>query len=100
MKQNATTFELLCCRITVDGASFILVDMYRPGSVSQSSAFFNEFTGLLEIIATLKLPDSITGDLNIQLQKRNDVDAVRLVDVLRSFRLLQHVSLSTHDRGG
>ena len=40
------------------------------------------------------------SDLNINLQKRDDVDAVRLIEVLSSFDLLQHVSSPTHDRGG
>ena len=78
-------------------ASFILIDICRPGSVPPSSAFFNEFTGLFEILATFQLSVTITGDLNIHLQKLDDADAVRL-HVLSSFDLLQHVSSPTHDR--
>ena len=100
MKLNAMTLEFLCCHITVDGASFILVDIYRPGSVPPSSALFNEFTGLLEILATFQLPVTITGDLNIHLQKQDDVGAVTLVNVLSSFNLLKHVSSPTHDSAG
>ena len=96
MKLNATTFAFLCFRITVDGASSILVYIYRPGLIKQSSVFFN---GPLEILATFQLPVTITGDLNIHLQKREDVDAVRLGGVLNSFNLLQHVPSPTHDRG-
>ena len=65
-----------------------------------SSTFLNEFTRLLEILATFQLPVKLTGDLNIHLQKRDDVESVRLVDVLSSFNLLQHVSSPTHGRSG
>ena len=100
MKLKATTFKFLCRRNTVEVASFILVDIYRPGSVQPSSAFCNEFTGLLKMHATFQLPVAITGDLIIHLQKRDDVDAVRLVDFVSSCDMLQHVSSPTHDRGG
>ena len=32
VKLKLTTFEVMCCLITSGGASFILVNIYRPGS--------------------------------------------------------------------
>jgi len=43
-------------------------------------------------------PVVIGGDINVE--KPNDPDAVRLADLLASFDLVQHVAEPTHQLGG
>ena len=100
VKVRVTTFEHLCCRATIGGASSILIVLYRPGSSSPSSEFFTEFTGLLEHMSSVALPVTITGDLNIHFEREGDVHARKTIDILNTFGLIQRVSSSTYQQGG
>jgi len=45
-----TTFESVCLQLTSSGCSFVLLTVYRPGSVRPTSAFFDELSSLLEVL--------------------------------------------------
>ena len=45
---TASTFEFLCCRVIMAGASIVTLTIYRPGSQSICVAFFDELIKLLE----------------------------------------------------
>ena len=61
---------------------------------------YSDFTTLLESLATYRCPVIILGDLNIHLERSNDVRVVELNDLLESFELCQCVNQSTHSKGG
>ncbi len=65
----------------------------------QLKRFFEEFTSLLESISTSKSTIILTGDLNIHVDNANDVMALRFLDMLDAFGLVQHINRSTHARG-
>ena len=96
---QATTFESLA--FTVGGRSTAAVLLvYRPGSQQVSNLFFEELTRYLEVLALYKCQIVIAGDFNIHVEKNDDRDAARLLDLFASFDCTQHVHEPTHARGG
>ena len=96
---QATTFESLA--FTVGGRSTAAVLLvYRPGSQQVSDLFFEELTRYLEVLALYKCQIVIAGDFNIHVERNDDRDAVRLLDLFASFDCTQHVHEPTHARGG
>ena len=81
------TFEHLCCRVISQGASSVLVNIYRPGSEQLTSEFFKEFRGYLEFLSTFSLPVTITGDINIRLDRIADSDTANFTSLLESFNI-------------
>ena len=100
VKLKLTTFEVLCYRITSGGASFVLVNIYRPVSMLLSDTFFKQFMSLLEWIVTFSLPVTITGDMNVHFKLNDNTNIKKMIDILETFRLTQHISVPTHDRNG
>ena len=45
----ANTFESVCVQLTTPGGSFVLLTVYRPGSVKPIGAFFDELAAAIEI---------------------------------------------------
>ena len=96
---RAETFESLA--FTVSGQSTVAVLLiYRPGSQQVSNLFFDELTRYLETLALYKCQIVVAGDLNIHIERKDDTDALRLLDLLSSFDCIQHVQEPTHTRGG
>ena len=64
-----------------------------------TTIFFDEFSKFLEsaVLCTDQL--LITGDFNIHVDVTDDVDAVKLQELLESTGLQQHVNVPTHIRG-
>ena len=64
-----------------------------------TTIFFDEFAKFLEsaVLCTDQL--LITGDFNIHVDVTDDVDAVKLQELLESTGLQQHVNVPTHIRG-
>lgn len=97
---HPTTFEVVVARVTVKRYAGTVVVIYRPGSEAVQSAFFDELADLLDRVATLAEPIHLVGDLNIRLDRADDPNAVRLVDLLGSYGLQIRVSSPTHQQGG
>ena len=55
---------------------------------------------LLDRLATFIEPVSVAGDLNVRLDRVDDLAAIQLVDVLADHGLSNHVTMQTHDLGG
>jgi hypothetical protein len=89
-----TTFEVLGCSLRSASTAVVHIVIYRPGSAAVSELFFDEFTRLLEIVATFRTQIIITGDFNVN--DSTDRHACRLAEILDSFDLLQSVSQPTH----
>ena len=100
LKVKVSPFEHLCGRMTLDDVSSLLVVIYRPGSQPITPKFFDYHTKLLESLCLLSLPIPITGDLNVHIERPDDADSGRLLELLTAFRLVQQIELSTHDAGG
>ena len=64
-----STFEQLFCSVSSKGASAIITTIYRPGSLPPSAAFFKDFNAYIELIATFMMPVTLTGDVNIHLNR-------------------------------
>ena len=76
LKLKATRFDKLSRHAR--GASTMIVAMYHPCSQPISNAFYSKFTTLLELFATFLSPTIITGDINVHLEKPDDVDSRKL----------------------
>lgn len=97
---HPTTFECLILRITVGVSVAHLAAVYRPGSKPITSAFFEEFTQLLDFLGSSPLPFIVSGDLNIRMDRPADPHTVSFHEILDSHNATQWVSLPTHSQGG
>jgi len=98
---SCKSMEFVCCRLNTGcQGDMIILSVYRPGSKPLTDEFYSEFTTLLESLATYRCPVIILGDLNIHLERCNDVRTVEFNDLLGSFDLCQCVQESTHCNGG
>ena len=95
-----TTFECDCVRLSSSGSSCLLLVLYRPGSDHVTSQFFDDLARILEFLASQSSPLVLTGDVNVRLDRPTDPASVRFNDLLESFALTQHVTVSTHRLGG
>jgi len=95
---TVTTFEFLYVVITVGNASLSVFGIYRPGSQTVTSTFFDELSSVLEQISLHTRQFVICGDLNIHVDDCNDSCSVRLAELLESFDCVQHVDEPTQRR--
>ena len=63
------------------------------------STFFSEFSDYLETVVLCKEHLLIGGDFNIHVDVPEDSDSIKLLDLLESFSLCQHVVGPTHILG-
>ena len=79
--------------------------IYRPPKSSKNKSiktdFLCEFSSLLEYTTCITLPGFllIVGDFNFDITNLQSRDSVKLIDLLDSRNLKQHVSHPTHDKG-
>jgi len=62
--------------------------------------FFDELADLLDTVATRTESVYLVGDLNIRLDRADDANAVRLVDLLSGYGFNIQVSVPTHQLAG
>jgi len=77
-----------------------ILTVYRPGSTSAQLAFFDELSELLDSVITRSEPVYVVGDFNVRLERDDDVNAVRLVDLFSAYGLVVRVTVPTHQLGG
>jgi len=85
---------------TANGMSFILLSLYRPGSIHPASLFYDELTTVLEALVLRSCPVIIGGDFNVHVELPNDPHAIRLSELFATFNIVQHVHGKTHVQGG
>jgi len=78
------SFEGLCTRLSMDGATLVFMSIYRPGSSRPSSVFFDELTGVLETLVMHACPVIIGGDFNIHVEDPSDPNAAHLSELFAS----------------
>ena len=104
MKKHALpemkTFEGLCLKVRSGSHDFILLSVYRPGSMRVTPQFFEEFSTVVESLITQSCPIITCGDFNIHVEDSADHNSTRFVELVNSFDLTQHVKQPTHQHGG
>lgn len=95
---NCTSCELLCTRITSGTSLCVVVVVYRTGPVT--SAFFSEFSEVLDHIVTYVDPTCVVGDINFRLDRPDDPLSRQFTGTLSDHSLACRVTTPTHDRGG
>lgn len=98
-KMKPKTFEHLCCRVGGGLATRLLVAIYRSGSQRVSDKIFREFSTLLEMLATFNSANLVAGDMNIHLERPDDVDSQRFAQ-LDGHGFQQIVREPMHEHGG
>src|SRR6218665_1133594 len=100
LHQTPLTFEALAVSFSSKRGPVTLLAIYRPGSAHPSSAFFEEFSALLEQFAVYDSQLVLTGDLNLHLEDPSRPGVAEFAAALSQFGLKQHVSEPTHRSGG
>jgi hypothetical protein len=95
-----STFEVDSARLEVSQFRDVVVVVYLPGSQAIQPAFFIELAAVFEVVATLREPVFITGDLNIRLDRPDDRHSVQLYDLVASYGFVISRTMPTHRRGG
>ncbi len=88
-----TSFEYLALELKAE-LSVLIITFYRPPRYS--SLFLQE---LISLCITRYDRLILNADLNININKKNDSNAMELVNLLDSFELTQHVNEATHQHG-
>ena len=77
----------------------MLLAVYRPGSYALSQLFFDELSAVFERLAAFGCPIVVCGDFSIHVDNTDDINSVRLCELLQSFDCVQHVVEPTHNAG-
>jgi hypothetical protein len=96
----ASTFEVVCIRLTSGSYHCVLVVIYRPCSAAVTVKFFTELADVLDRVAVLSGPVFVAGDVNIRLDRLNESSTRQLVELFASRGLLISATELTHNRGG
>ncbi|ESN90134.1 hypothetical protein HELRODRAFT_182831 [Helobdella robusta] len=97
---TVTTFEVLAVKLIIDRQDFILLAVYRPGSVQPLVLFFKELTVVLDSITVLNSRIVLAGDFNIHVERGSDTHAATLGDIFENYCLVNHTKEPTHILGG
>lgn len=97
---NTKTFESTLFTIGSRSSTVAVLLIYRPGSTPPTEQFFTELTAYLEVVALYQCEVVITGDFNINIGDHTSGNATRLLELLTSFNLIQHIGQPTQTRGG
>ena len=92
------SFELLTCFMRTTHIKFIFVAVYRLSSQYVTELFFEEFTGLLEVVSAYHTSVIISRDLNIHVDDADDASALRFLDIIDAFGFTQYITGPTHVR--
>ena len=95
-----TTFEITCCRLTSGRFSCVVVVIYRPDSAVVQSMFFDVLSAVFDGVATQQEPVFVVGDLNIHLDRCDDLHARQLNELVTSYGFAIRPTASTHQLGG
>ncbi|ESO01118.1 hypothetical protein HELRODRAFT_175149 [Helobdella robusta] len=94
------TFEAVAIKLRVNKSDFILLSIYRPGSVPPSPSFFSELANVLEVLSLLSDKIVVAGDFNVHMERKDDPNTVSLNEVFDCFQLVNRINEPTHELGG
>ena len=95
---TSSAMEIMLVQLSSDRGDIKVCVIYRPPS-SNYQIFFEEFSQIAQQLSASSVPFIILGDLNIHVDTSGNLNALRFLDILDNFNLLQHVSLATHIGG-
>ena len=97
------SFEYLELIVSSGTSNFRLVIIYRPpywpSHPVTTSTFIADFADYLETLILSTEPLVFSGDFNVHVDDLTNPDATRLLDLLDSMGLRQHVNQPTHELG-
>jgi exonuclease III len=97
------TMEFMEVLLTYQSKKIRFVTIYRPNPSQKNrytmSDFYIEFATLMSHYNLSKDEIIISGDFNFHVNKPNDPDAKKFIDILTTFNLVQHITQSTHILG-
>ena len=97
------SFEVLELMLTTRGDSLCLCVIYRPPSRGKHSrpmsVFLQDFQCYMDTHITLPSKLVVLGDFNVHVDRKDNADARKFVDLLFSLNLEQHVHCPTHKHG-
>ena len=107
MHNSSYVTQLQCSIIIVKHPSYktaatsylIVVVIYRPGSASVSTSFFDDLSDTLDHVVGYNEPIFIVGDLNVRLDRSADRASQKLISLFDSYGFVNHVFESTHVAG-
>lgn len=92
-----SSFEIITAKLVFNSVSYIFTNIYRPPSTSLNM-FFDEFSSLLEELATTSSAIFISGDFNVHVDT-DESNALNFRSLLSAFGLEQLVDFPTHIGG-
>ena len=95
---KASTFELMCVRVSSKLKSFIGLVVYRTGYASCD--FFAGFEEIMNIIPSSNEEVVVLGDFNFHLECIADKDAENFKNILYMHEFKSCVEEPTHEQGG
>ncbi|ESO11915.1 hypothetical protein HELRODRAFT_167008 [Helobdella robusta] len=93
------TFKAVAIKLTINNSDFILLSIYRPGSVLPSPSFSLELMNVLEVSSLLSDKIVAAGDFNVHMERRDDPNTASLNDVFNFVNIIapKHVIESRDD---
>lgn len=91
-----SSFEYIAFTLKAEPA-ILLLTLYRPPKLWAD--FLDQFSELMSLIITSYDQILVNGNFNIHMNKKTYVKAIKLLHILDSLQLKQHVTESTHDLG-
>lgn len=96
MNLTASSFEYLATSLTVNSLRVVVIYRSKRENVCHFLPYFSNFLDLLVLLPGRLL---IVGDFNIHVDNLTDSTAIKLLSIVESHRIFQHVSESTHIGG-
>ena len=94
-----SSFELLCAQLTAGSFGCVIITIYRPGSEAVTAAFFDDLSETLDRVASHNEQIYVVGDLNVRLDRKDDVSSRRLAELFDSYGFVVCVDEPTHNLG-
>ena len=99
LTSKVETFEFVSVMLILRNVRTIAVVIYRPGSERVSDQFLEDFSQMLEELTVHSCHILVVGDINIHLDKPDDVWTMKFNTIVDCFGLVQNISSPTHKAG-
>ena len=96
---SSPSAEALGVTVTHGATTIRLIVLSRPPKTPRGTDFFNDFAEIIDQYSLMSGQLLIVGDYNIHWDRVQNATTKRLIDLLDSTNLVQHVSEPTHRDG-
>ena len=94
-----SSYEYLECCLRSDSTLYRILLVYRSPTASSTPAFLDELSDHLDETVYSGGNLIVLGDFNFHVDDTSDADATKFIDMIESYDIAQHVSVSTHRKG-